>query len=229
MALKCPEFAVQMRERMKTRGRYAKGWPLGAVIHFTAGRDGAERTIRGGIKDGFTYWCIQRDGKLFCAHNADEWGWHAGESKWKTLFGAVSDDLIGIEINAAGRLRRLENGTFRPWYNEADYLRKFRRAPDVRDDFLAKDVRYCDGSSPDQLKGYYHKYTAEQEETLVKTLLWLKLERPDVFSFDRVLGHSEVSGKLGIGFWRKNDPSAALSTTMPEFRNALSSLYEGMI
>jgi len=203
---KNPEFGIVLKNKMPVRGTYAKGWPLGAIVHFTAGRDGAENTISGGIKNGYTYWCIQRDGKLFCAHDADKWGWHAGESKWKTLFGSVSDDLIGIEINAAGRLTKQKDGTFKTWFGTL---------------IPKEEVRYCDGKSPDQCEGYYHAYTPAQEETLIKTLLWLKSQKPDVFDFDKVLGHCEVSGKLTLGYWRKNDPSAALSMTMPAFRQLL--------
>lgn len=208
--LLCPDFAVQSPLRMVTHGTYAKGWPLGAIVHFTAGRDGAEKTIAGGVQNKYAYWCIQRNGELHCAHDADKWGYHAGESKWKTLLGSVSDDLIGIEINAAGRLTKQKDGTFKSWFGTT---------------IPKEEVRYCDGKSPDQCEGYYHIYTPEQEATLVKTLFWLKKQRPNIFSFDNVLGHCEVSGKLTLGYWRKNDPSAALSMTMPAFREMLKQKY----
>jgi N-acetyl-anhydromuramyl-L-alanine amidase AmpD len=207
-----------MSAKMVTHGKYAKGWPVGAIVHFTAGRDGAEKTINGGIQNGYAYWCIQKDGKLFCAHPANEWGYHAGESAWKNpkflkpLLGSVSDDLIGIEINAAGRLTK-KGDKFYSWFNT---------------EIPAANVRYCDGSSPDQCEGYYEKYTPEQEATLIATLLWLKAQAPDVFTFDDVLGHCEVSGKLGIGYFRKNDPSAALSMTMPQFRQLLKDKWTAM-
>lgn len=205
-----PEFAKIPLLSMRTQGFYKQSWPLGAVVHFTGGADGAEAAIDIGVKNGYAYWCIQRDGKLYCAHPANKWGWHAGESKWRGLFGSVSDDLIGIELNAFGRLTKQKNGTFKTAYGQT---------------ILPSEVRYCDGSSPDQCEGYYHTYTPAQEETLIKTLLWLKTQNPNVFSFDNVLGHSEVSGKLSLGYWRKNDPSAALSMTMPAFREHLKALY----
>lgn len=207
-----PPFANVMKDRMRTHGPYAgKGTPIGAIVHFTAGHDGAENTIRDGIKNGYAYWDIQRDGQLFCAHPYNEFGYHAGESKWKNILGSVSDDLLGIEINAAGRLTKLPDGTFKSWFGKI---------------YQAGEVRYCDGSSKDQCEGYYHKYTEAQEETLIKTLLWLKARNPDVFSFDNVLGHCEVAGVLGLGYFRKNDPSAALSMTMPEFRALLKQRWE---
>jgi N-acetyl-anhydromuramyl-L-alanine amidase AmpD len=200
-----PRFANFLTNRMKTKGRYAKGFPLGAVVHFTAGRDGARNTILGGIKDGYAYWCIQRDGQLFAAHPVNEWGYHAGESRWKNLVGGVSDDLIGIEMNAAGKVTPLDNGKYQTWFKEI---------------LPASEVRYTPGKD-NQNKGFYHVYTKAQEQALIETLLWLKSQAPHIFSFDLVLGHDEVSGPLGIGYWRKTDPGAALSMTMPEFRKLL--------
>ncbi len=206
-----PAFAKVMPERMKNRGTYEKGWPKGAIVHFTAGRDGAEKTIRHGIENGYTFWCIQRDGMLACAHEAPVWGYHAGESSWNKiingvtfrLVGSVSDDLIGIEINAAGRVKQISDNKYETWFKT----------------FLTKDeVRFSQNKDNIQ-KGYYHVYTPEQEKALVETLFWLKDQRPDVFSFDFVLGHDEVNPK------RKNDPGAALSMTMPEFRAFLKAEY----
>jgi hypothetical protein len=207
-----PPFANVMKEMMKERGTYAKGSPLGAIVHFTAGHDGAEKTIRGGIGNGFTFWCIQRDGKLFCAHPYNKWGYHAGESRWshlaKRLVGSVSDDLLGIEINAYGRVTPIKGkpGRYMTWF-------KMEIGQD--------EVRYSPGKA-NQQEGYYHVYTAAQEKTLIETLLWLKSKNPTVFDFDFVLGHDEVAGMSGLGRWRKNDPGAALSITMPELRSTLA-------
>lgn len=209
--IKCPPFATVLKVRMKTRGAYAGGFPRGAIVHFTAGHDGAENTIMGGIKDGYTYWCLQRDGKLFCAHDVRSWGYHAGESSWRKvikgvtfgLVGSVSDDLIGIEMNAAGKVTQQPDGRFVTWFKT----------------FLtAAEVRFTPGKD-NQQRGFYHKYTPAQEATLVETLFWLKDQNPKVFSFDYVLGHDEVAPK------RKNDPGAALSRSMPEFREFLKAEY----
>lgn len=202
-----PPFAKVLSVRMPTKGEYKtkSGGPKGAVIHFTAGRDGAEKTIKGGIENGYAFWCIQRDGQLMCAHPVKQWGYHAGESAWKNLVGGVSDDLIGIEMNAAGRVEKIGDGKYKTWF---------------KTELSEAEVRYTPGKE-NQLKGYYHKYTPEQEETLIQTCLWLKSRDPEGFSFDFVLGHDEVAGPLGIGRWRKNDPGAALSMTMSEFRALL--------
>lgn len=224
--MKFPPFAKSLGPIMKTRGTYARGFPLGAVVHFTAGHDGAEKTIRGGVKDGYTYYCIQRDGLLVCAHDVTRWGYHAGKSAWgelarkalnkvglgssfKPLVGATSDDLIGIEMNAAGMVKKQANGTFITWFKTI---------------LQPSEVRYT-AERPDCPAGFYHKYTPAQEKTLVETLFWLKDQKPDVFSFDLVLGHSEIAGKRGIGSWRKNDPGAALSMSMDDFRKFLKREY----
>jgi len=210
-----PDFAHHVQTPMPTRGKYAKGFALGAVIHYTAGRDGAEKTIMGGIKNGYTYWCIQKDGKLFAAHDADKWGYHCGESTWQKfiskLKGNLSDDLLGIEINNAGMLKKQTDGTFKSWYGET---------------IPKENVRYVDGKSPDQAPGYYEKYTPAQEETLIQTILWLKAQRPEIFDLDCVLGHCEISGKLALGKWRKVDPGGSLSCSMPEFRKILKERWE---
>jgi N-acetyl-anhydromuramyl-L-alanine amidase AmpD len=214
-------FAVQSPKRMKTHGKYEKGYPLGAVVHFTAGRyDGGVKkaldTIEGGIKNGFTFLCIGNDGSLVQAHPVDEWGYHAGESAWKNpkflkrLVGTVSDDLIGIEINCAGKLEKTKDGRYMTWFKT--YIDE-------------KDVRYVTEAEYGCPTGYYHKYTPEQEATLIKTLVWLKENDPTgQFSFDLVLGHDEVAGKLGIGYFRKNDPGGSISMPMSKLREHLKSI-----
>lgn len=204
-----PPFGKWLGFLMKTRGVYPRGFPVGAVVHYTAGAGKAPDVIHGGVKQGYAYWCIQRDGQLYCAHPVNRWGYHAGESAWKKmlkkLIGGVSDDLIGIEIIAAGTVKPTSDGKFKTYWGAT---------------LPAEDVRYTEGKD-NQAKGYYHKYTPEQEKTLVETLMWLKTQQPDIFDFDFVLGHDEVSGPMGIGYFRKTDPGAALSMTMPKFREFL--------
>jgi N-acetyl-anhydromuramyl-L-alanine amidase AmpD len=201
--------AIKHSRAMRERGTYPKGYPQGAVVHFTAGRDNAPGTLDDGISNGYTYLCINKAGQMYQAHPISKWGYHAGESAWKVglkpLIGAVSDDLIGIEICNAGRVEKQADGRFKTWFGT--YIE-------------ADQVRYSEGRE-NQLKGYYEKYTPEQEKALIEALLWLKAQAPDVFDFDCVLGHDEVAGPLGIGYWRKNDPGAALSMTMSEFRALL--------
>lgn len=206
--------AFQPGLRMKTRGEYKGGYPRGAVVHYTAGRfrggvGKAVDTIKGGIKNGFAFLCISYDGIVVQAHPVQQWGYHAGKSLWKRLFGSVSDDLIGIEMNCAGKLE-VKRGRYYSWYGE---------------EIPAENVRIVDKSYGCPA-GAYHKYTPEQEAALVDLLLWLKKNDPTGrFDFDFVLGHHEVSGVKGIGVWRKTDPGGSLSMTMTDFREFLKQKY----
>ena len=216
--LKLIPFAEQSKRRLNTKGRYAKGYPSGALVHFTAGRfeSGRQNAINELNSTPYTFLCIATDGTLVQGHDVDRWGNHAGESKWTNvaqalrLVGSVSDDLIGIEINNAGMVTKQKDGRFKTWYGA------FLEASQVR--YVTEEEYGCP-------TGYYHKYTPKQEETLIKTLLWLYVNDPvGCFSFDHVLGHHEVAGKKGIGYWRKNDPGGALSMTMDQLRALLKSL-----
>ena len=219
--------ALLMGEHMPVKGTYAKKYPLGAVVHFTAGRwankkreassyvDKAKDTIFGGIKNGYTFLCIAYEGTLIQAHAISKWGWHAGESAWSGLIGTVSDDLIGIEMNCAGMLKKVD-GKFYPWWAFHEKTGKLI-SPD--EEIPESQVRYVREQEYGCPTGYYHKYSPEQEKSLIEFLVWLAINDPyGVFKVERILGHHEVSGKRGIGKWRKNDPGGSLSMTMDQLR-----------
>jgi len=216
-------FAVQSPVRMTTKGGYKHGWPVGAIVHFTAGRfvGGVRKALDSIAKSPYTFLCIGNDGALVQAHDITKWGHHAGESGWKQavgiykLVGSVSDETVGIEMNCAGKPTKFED-KFYPWW-EMDGKRPKKGATDIPE----SDVRYVTEEKYGCPTGYYHKYTPEQEATLIKTLRWLKAQRPDVFQYDYVLGHHEVAGLLGIGYFRKNDPGGSLSMTMAQLRDLL--------
>jgi hypothetical protein len=228
MAYLAPPFAVQSTKPMRTRGKYKAGGPTGAIIHFNGGRDGAQACINIGIANHYVYWSIQRDGKLVVAHNADEWGAHCGESKWPGLPSPCHSALLGIEVCAAGPVRDLGNGTARPWYNEPRYLRTLKppRKERLSDDLPMADTRALLADTDWGAHGLYHAYTKVQEETLTQTLHWLKTHFPQTFKFEFCLGHSEVSGRKGLGWWRKVDPSSALSVPLPAYRTLLAASWK---
>lgn len=120
---------------------------------------------------------------------------------------------MGIEITNPGRLDEFDGQYFTYWDKE-------RRNP-----IDSGRVRVIQNNIDNILAGAYLPYTAEQEESLFEFLIWAKANNPAVFNFDYVLGHDEVAGPKGIGYWRKNDPGGALSVTMTEFRNKLKSEY----
>lgn len=199
---------------MRTRGNYRWGYPEGAIVHFTAGRDNALNDISSGIRNGYAYLTIAPNGTVYQNHPLDEWGYHAGESRWPALGGGVSQYLVGIEICASGKLRRIDDNHYRPWYNEASYLTPLGKSPKEADDLRADQVRTVSAEA-NRVAGSYERYTDAQETALKAVLKWLHDNKPATFSYDLVLGHDEVSPG------RKNDPGGALSITMPAFRTWL--------
>lgn len=198
--------------KMVTKGSYVLDYPVGAAVHFTAGRSlagdkDAINTVNWGKQMGYCYFCISSSGTVFQSFPLNEWGHHAGSSYWGDLGYSLSKKLVGIEVCCAGRVKKTGTDVFESWFGE---------------EYGLSQVRYSEKKDNIQ-PGYYHKYTNMQEESLLKLLLWLKLNNPDVFSLDYVLGHDEIAPN------RKNDPGASLSKTMPEFREYLKEKYEDLI
>lgn len=187
---------------MKTRGEYAKGYPLGAVVHHSAGRRNPLGTLRTGLKSGYLFFVIGPNGTVYQNFPLNRWGYHAGRSFWSKLVDGVSDDLVGIEVCAAGKLEKKKDGTFETWFGET---------------LDPSEVRFSERRDNIE-KGHYQKFTPEQESSLIELILWLKKNAPEIFSLDLVVGHDEVSPG------RKNDPGASLSMTMAEFRKHLRNL-----
>jgi len=213
----CP-FASTGFPPSHTRGSYRKGYPEGAVVHFTAGRyHELADSFSSQVKDGYTYFVIDQNGNIGQNFPLDSWGYHAGESKWEGLGASVSSKIVGIEVQCAGKLK-LKDGKYETWFETeipADRVRHIARDTDNQ-----------------QQAGYYHIYTDAQESALKQLILWLYRNNTSVFSLDCVLGHDEVSGPKGSGGskgqddWRKNDPGGSLSKTMAEFRAELKTAAE---
>lgn len=192
----CP-FAQTAFTKSRTRGSYALGYPRGAIVHFTSGRrTGLKEGLEAQVRDGYTYFLIDQDGNIGQNFPLDSWGYHAGDSRFSGLSGTVSDEVVGIEVQCGGKLEA--NG--KTWFGTTP-------APG--------QVRYIQQQHANQEPGKYEIYTPAQEDALERLIRWLHANNPEVFSFDLVLGHDEVSPG------RKNDPGGSLSMTMPEFRKRL--------
>ena len=155
-------LAKQYPKRAKTRGKYRHKYPIGAVVHHTAGRPGTG-TLDYAVKKGYCFFLIDRDGTIYQNFPLDEWGWHAGKSGWdksKEITGSVSDELVGIEISGAGRLEPADDKkqVFKTWWGGQ---------------VNAMDVRHVSGDAR-PVSGYYQKFTSEQEQSLLDLLVWLK-------------------------------------------------------
>lgn len=191
---------------MKTNGYYPDKYPKGAIVHFTSGwartEQDAINTLKGGLKNGYAFFMIGPTGKVYQAHPLNRWGSHAGESKWPGLGSNVSQKLVGIEIACAGKVKEVSEGLYKTWFGQSLDSSQVRESQET--DTIEK--------------GFYHTYTLEQELALIDLLVWLYLNNPMVFNVDYILGHCEVAGKKGLGYWRKNDPGASLSMTLPELR-----------
>lgn len=200
----CP-FAVQPDKKMPTRGKYPLDYPYGAIVHHTAGRAGMG-VYHYGIKQGYAYLYIDRDGSLYQGFPLDRWGYHAGKSAWhhKLVKGTVSNELVGIEIAGAGLLKKEGPGVFKTWWGGT--------VPEA-------NVRYVNNKQR-PVAGYYEAFTSEQEQTLCELLAWLYINRPAVFDLDLILGHDEVSPG------RKNDPGGSLSMSMDELRSKIKQMVE---
>jgi hypothetical protein len=198
-SLWCP-FAVKRKEQMAVKGKYRKGYPEGAVVHFTAGGS-AESSFQYGVKKGFCFFVISEDGVIHQAFPLDSWGYHAGESFHPKLGNGVSKYLVGIEVANPGKLTKKPDGSFETWFGKK---------------IESKNVRHYPKQTKNIEAGYYAAFTEAQESSLRKLIRWLKENNPTVFEYDLVLGHDEVAPK------RKNDPGGALSQTMTDFRSSFS-------
>jgi hypothetical protein len=214
-----PEALIRTDIRRAAQGEYPKGYPYGAIVHFTAGQysKGLENAISAISSSPYFFCSIGTDGKFVQANPLNQWGYHAGESAWMIAGekrSGVSNFLVGIEITNPGRLEVHQGKYYTYW----DSARKQALDP--------AQVRVITQNRDNILAGAYLPYTNAQEQSLIEFLLWAKANNPGVFDFDYVLGHDEVAGPKGIGRWRKNDPGGALSMTMTEFRKLLKDEYK---
>lgn len=210
--------------RMRVRGSYQHGFPIGAIVHSTDGRpnDGRKSAEDGASEGKYAYFVIGRSGNVYQQFSLDHWGLHAGPTLHPDLGRELSTKLVGIELVSAGKLKKIDDNRYRPWYND----KPTRETPDPNDDFNANDVRFREavGSTHAfgyQTAGHYHKFTEAQETALIALLRWLQQQRPQIFEFENVLGHDECAVEDDGTYGRKSDPGASLSVAMKEFRDRL--------
>jgi hypothetical protein len=195
---------------LPTKGRYERGFPRGAVVHYTAGAYGlSELALARQL--GYTYFLVDEHGGVHQLFPLDRWGSHAGESSWPGLDGKVSRHLVGIEVDCAGLVTPDGKGNFRSWWGA------LVAGSDTR------IVHNKTAADDNRTAGAYHRFTDAQEDALVDLLVWMKTQAPEVFDLDLVLGHDEVSPG------RKQDPGGSLSMPMPAFRAYVKARYRAAV
>jgi hypothetical protein len=200
---------------MKTQGEYRKGYPEGAIIHWTAGHWDADLTAQTNNAAPYCYFMIDRKGEVSQAFPLNRWGSHAGASEWKGLGKSVSQYLVGIEVMCAGKVEK-KGERYVPWFGRA----------------VPKDEIVFSKKDGNITEGFYQRYTPEQFDSLTHLLLWLKGNNPDVFKIENVIGHDECATPLG----RKTDPGASLVDsvtgeiyTVAEYRTLLQMKYSELL
>jgi N-acetyl-anhydromuramyl-L-alanine amidase AmpD len=194
--------------KLPTQGKYAKGYPEGAIVHFTSGRSlngdqNALDVVSFAKVSGYCFFVISSTGRVFQGFPLNEWGYHAGKSEWKQYGKPISPNLVGIEVCSAGKLSKTADGKLVSWFGER---------------YSSEQVRQ-NSKHENVAEGFYHKFTQAQEDALLDLLVWLKWNNESVFNLDLVLGHDEVSPG------RKSDPGGSLSMTMPNYRKWLKDKY----
>lgn len=229
-------YAIIPNFKQNTKGKYAKKYPKGLVIHWiwapqVGGKENAEYWARWGKDQGYTFFTLGNDGSVIQSFPLDEWGNHAGDANWTGLGKKISEQMVGIEILCEGKVQKFKDGRFG---NETKEKRPDGSIKINRRYVNEADVRFISSNKENICRGYYQKFTEKQEESLIKLILWLKQNNPGVFDLNLVLGHDEVAGPTGLGLvnanyadkWRKTDPGGSLSVSMPAFRRLLIDRFD---
>jgi N-acetylmuramoyl-L-alanine amidase len=196
------------------QGKYSHGWPEGIIYHHTAGHPDPYGTIEY-LWTRYPCLVVDRDGNLYQCFPLDEWGYHSGTPHHRYC--------VGVEVIGAGLLEPVNIGgvtKYAPWF-ALDQDTGVLTHPGLCLD--QSECRHIGGNNI-RTEGWYQKFTPEQEQTVEKLCLYLKKQRPDIFSFDKIKGHDEAVAEDGDPYC-KNDPGGSLSITMDEFRHKLKEHY----
>lgn len=210
----------------KSAYKTATGRPIGAVVHHTAGwnKVGSAKGTLSRTKYGFN--CIDVSMGVFQPKNLplNRYGNHAGESACFLVgYGktsSCSNKMIGYEINGAGLLKK---GSKSKGQDPNEYYSWFGKL------VKKEDRRYLSKTTDDYgPKGWYEKFSLEQEQDLIDVLVWHCLNDKN-FKWQNIYAHHEVAGNKFIGRFRKNDPGGSLSMDMEELRQTVRRRVEKVL
>lgn len=184
---------------MKAQGSYPDAYPKGAIVHYSASRDDNDQQAMDmfdwGKNEGYSYFTIAPSGQVIQSIPLNLWGSHCGVSSWPGLGTRLSSKLVGIEVVCAGLL----DNNNKAWFGKV-------YSPDQVRTITKSDYG---------VSGKFKKFTQAQEVALFELLKWLHDNNPEVFNYDYVLAHHEVSPD------RKTDCGGSLSVNMRTLRAAL--------
>jgi hypothetical protein len=194
------------------QGKYRNGWPEGIIYHHTAGRPDPYGTCEF-LWNSYPCLVVGRDGFLYQTFPLDEWSYHSGTYHHQYC--------VGVEVVGAGLLKPITIegvSKYAPWFA---FDQNTGELVEPEACFNESECRFINGNQV-RTKGWYQKFTPEQEQTVERLCMYLKLQRPDIFSCDKIKGHDEAVAEDGTPY-EKNDPGGSLSIDMNAFRDKIKS------
>jgi N-acetylmuramoyl-L-alanine amidase len=94
--LRFPDLAQYMGRNPNSSGTFAKGRPVGILLHYTAGGPAVDRLAGKGDSNVSVHFTVDRDGDAYQCGDLDQRLWHAGVSHIAGMTG-LNDYYIGIE------------------------------------------------------------------------------------------------------------------------------------
>jgi N-acetylmuramoyl-L-alanine amidase len=166
-SLRLPD-AKYMGRNSNSSGTFARGRPVGILLHYTAGGAAVERLAGKGDSNVSCHFTVDRDGKPYQCGDLDQRLWHAGVSHIGGMTG-LNDWYIGIE-----------QANFGFWREE----RGLPPLSKVKEEWVFK--AHKNESSP----RYWEPYGEALLKTTEAICRWLLAEIP---SIKNIHGHDDVS------------------------------------
>ena len=167
----------------KDSGIFNSGFPDTVVIHYTAAGSisSAVRTLTDPQVKASAHLVIGREGEIMQLVPFNKIAWHAGKSEYQGRKG-MNHYSIGIELDNAGRLSRLE-GEYVSWFGRK---------------YLSTHVMAATHKNESK-NGYWHLYSEEQIDCVQRVCELLR----DRYEINTIVGHDDIAPG------RKTDPGPA--------------------